>query len=65
LSGLSIAIMRLNAAMVERFLEDGFLAFDTELPLRDIAALRETLLSFHNENLGFEEGAQFDAMGVD
>jgi hypothetical protein len=57
--------MRLNADLIERFREDGFLAFDTGLPQRDIMALRETLTSLHDENIGFEEGASFDAMGVD
>jgi hypothetical protein len=51
--------------MVERFRADGFLAFDTGLPPRDIAVLRETLIGLHDENIGFEEGALFDAMGVD
>ncbi|WP_428537846.1 phytanoyl-CoA dioxygenase family protein [Rhodopila sp.] len=56
---------RLDAAMVDRFRADGFLPFDTGLPASDIAALRSTLMGLHNENVGFEEGALFDAMGVD
>jgi len=57
--------IRLDQTMIERFREDGFLSFDTGLSERDIAALRETLAKLHNENIGFEEGALFDAMGVD
>jgi Phytanoyl-CoA dioxygenase (PhyH) len=58
-------MMRLTASMVERFREDGFLAFDTGLSPGDLAALRATLVGLHRENVGFEEGALFDAMGVD
>ncbi len=57
--------LRLEASMVERFGQDGFLAFDTGLPERDIVALRETLAALHDEKVGFAEGALFDAMGVD
>jgi len=56
-------MMRLDPQMIERFREDGFLAFDTGLPGDTIAALRETLTRLHNEKVGFEEGALFDAMG--
>ena len=56
---------RLDAAMVDRFRADGFLPFDSGLPEGDIAALRRTLLGLHNRKVGFEEGALFDAMGVD
>jgi hypothetical protein len=58
-------MMRLDAGMAERFRADGFLAFDTGIPSSDIAKLRETLIGLHHENVGFEEGALFDAMGVD
>jgi hypothetical protein len=58
-------MMRLDAGMVERFREEGFLAFDPGIASRDIAALRTTLLALHNENVGFDEGALFDAMGID
>ena len=57
--------MRLEPSKVERFREDGFLVFDTGISSRDIAALRETLAELHRANVGFEEGALFDAMGVD
>ena len=56
---------RLDAGMVDRFRQDGFLAFDTGLPSGDVAGLRRILVSLHAENVGFEEGALFDAMGVD
>jgi hypothetical protein len=58
-------MMRFAAKLIERFQEDGFLAFDTGLPGDTVAALRETLTRLHNENVGFKEGALFDAMGVD
>ena len=56
---------RLDAGVVDRFRRDGFLAFDTGLPASEIAALRQTLVGLHSENVGFKEGALFDAMGVD
>ncbi|WP_428489937.1 phytanoyl-CoA dioxygenase family protein [Rhodopila sp.] len=56
---------RLDAAMVDRFRADGFLPFDTGLPAGDVAALRRTLMGLHSKKVGFEEGALFDAMGVD
>ena len=55
----------LDAQMIKRFREDGFLAFDTGLPAGDIAVMRDVLIGLHNGNVGFEEGALFDAMGVD
>jgi hypothetical protein len=58
-------MIRLDAGMVDQFRQDGFLAFDTGLASGDVAALRRTLVGLHNENVGFEEGALFDAMGVD
>lgn len=58
-------MIRLDAGMVDRFRQEGFLAFDTGLAPDDIAALRRTLVGLHNENVGFEEGALFDAMGPD
>ena len=58
-------MMRLDPGMVERFREQGFLAFDTGLPQPEIAALRKTLARLHEENTGFEEGAMYDALGVD
>jgi hypothetical protein len=58
-------MMRLDMEMVNRFRQDGFLAFDTGLPVDTISALRETLIGLHNAKAGFEEGALFDALGVD
>jgi hypothetical protein len=60
-----LAMKRLSAAMIEQYRKDGFLAFDSEILPVDIAALRATLKALHNDNTGFEEGALFDAMGVD
>lgn len=51
--------------MVERFREEGFLAFDTGLPGETIRAIQETLVRLHTGKVGFAEGALFDAMGVD
>ena len=56
---------RLDAQLVQRFREDGFLSFDTGLGARDIAALRHILTTLHNKKVGFEEGALFDALGID
>jgi hypothetical protein len=58
-------MVRLDPTMIERFREDGFLAFDTGLSGDTIAALRQTLARLHQENVGFEEGALYDALGVD
>jgi ectoine hydroxylase-related dioxygenase (phytanoyl-CoA dioxygenase family) len=57
--------MRLDARMIRRFREDGFLMFDTGLSMQDLVALRQTLIRLHAENIGFEEGALFDATGID
>lgn len=58
-------MMCLDSWMIKRFREDGFLPFNTGIPACDIAALRQILVGLHKENVGFEEGALFDAMGVD
>jgi hypothetical protein len=58
-------MMRLDIAAIERFRADGFLAFDSGIPPNEIAALRGILAGLHSDNVGFEEGALFDAMGVD
>jgi hypothetical protein len=58
-------MMRLDADKTQRFREDGFLVFDTGLSSDAVSALRETLARLHNENVGFEEGALYDALGVD
>ena len=57
--------MRLDVRMIEKFREDGFLAFDSGIPLHDIERLRKTLAALHSNNVGFKEGALFDAMGPD
>jgi hypothetical protein len=51
--------------MIESFREDGFLVFDSRTPADDLAALRRTLAQLHSDNVGFKQGALFDAMGVD
>jgi hypothetical protein len=56
---------RLDKTLIDRWRKDGFLAFDSGLPASDIASLRQTLVRLHEENVGYEEGALFDATGVD
>jgi Phytanoyl-CoA dioxygenase (PhyH) len=58
-------MLRLDAQMIERFRDHGFLTFDSGISPRDIVELREILASLHRRKVGFEEGALFDAMGVD
>jgi hypothetical protein len=60
-----IVMMRLDTHRIERFREDGFLAFDSGISAPDIAELRTILANLHRDNVGFEEGALFDALGVD
>jgi Phytanoyl-CoA dioxygenase (PhyH) len=54
-----------DTEQIAQFKRDGFYSFDTELQPRDVEQLRDTLIRLHNENVGFKEGALFDAMGVD
>lgn len=58
-------LTRLDARSVERWRNDGFLAFDTGLTAADITTLRGILAGLHSRNAGFKEGALFDAMGID
>lgn len=57
--------MRLDTQAVASFHRNGFLAFNSGIPARDIAALRGILAGLHARNVGYEEGALFDAMGID
>jgi hypothetical protein len=63
--GVIAAMIRLDTIMLGRFGSDGFLAFNTGLTDGDLASLRRTLARLHRDNVGFKEGALFDAMGVD
>ena len=56
---------RFDTEQIASFEKDGFCSFDTELQPRDVEQLRDILTRLHNENVGFKEGALFDAMGVD
>jgi Phytanoyl-CoA dioxygenase (PhyH) len=47
------------------FRRDGFIAFDSQIPAAEIAAIRSTLMGLHENGTGFKEGALFDAIGVD
>ena len=58
-------VKRLDPGMVERFHQNGFLTFETGLTASDVAAMRRALSDLHNNKVGYEEGALFDAMGVD
>jgi ectoine hydroxylase-related dioxygenase (phytanoyl-CoA dioxygenase family) len=58
-------MMRLDADRIRRFREDGFLVFDTGLSSDAVSDLRKTLARLHHENVGFKEGALYDALGVD
>jgi hypothetical protein len=58
-------VMHLDQEMINRFNADGFLSFDTGLSEAEIASLRRTLMTLHKDNVGFEQGASFDAMGAD
>ncbi|WP_428486249.1 phytanoyl-CoA dioxygenase family protein [Rhodopila sp.] len=57
--------MRLDAEKIRRFENEGFLSFETGLSPRQVDEMRGILTRLHNENIGFNEGALFDAMGVD
>jgi hypothetical protein len=58
-------MMRLDADKIRRFREDGFLVFDTGLSSEAVSDLRKTLARLHHDNVGFKEGALYDALGVD
>ncbi len=58
-------LKRLDAKQVEQFEKDGFLAFDPALAEPDVEKIRSTLMALHRKNIGFREGALFDAMGPD
>ena len=58
-------LMRLDADSVRRYRNGGFLVFNPGLSDADVAALRGRLAELISRNAGFEEGALFDAMGVD
>jgi len=62
---LSLMLTRFDTAQMTKFSNEGFLSFQTGLPARDLQQVRETLLRLHTDNIGFREGALFDAMGVD
>jgi ectoine hydroxylase-related dioxygenase (phytanoyl-CoA dioxygenase family) len=56
---------RLDSGQLERFRAAGFLVFDTGLSEADVATIRGMLSGLHSRNVGFKEGALFDAMGPD
>ena len=50
---------------METFQRDGFLAFDPKIPAAEIESIRQMLMTLHESDTGFAEGALFDAIGVD
>ncbi|MBS0639020.1 MAG: phytanoyl-CoA dioxygenase family protein [Proteobacteria bacterium] len=55
----------LDAGEARQFDRDGFLTFNPNLSVDEIASIRETLVRLHRRNVGFREGALFDAMSAD
>ncbi len=47
------------------FESDGFLAIPDLVPLSEVEMIRRTLMALHDQNVGYKEGAQFDALGSD
>jgi ectoine hydroxylase-related dioxygenase (phytanoyl-CoA dioxygenase family) len=54
---------KLTAETLAEFRRDGFVVIDDLIPATEIARLRSILMKLHENNVGFEEGAQFDAIG--
>jgi ectoine hydroxylase-related dioxygenase (phytanoyl-CoA dioxygenase family) len=55
----------LDPSEIHRFHDQGFLPFSLSIPESDIRAIRDTLVTLHGNNTGFEEGALYDAIGPD
>ncbi|MBN8903722.1 MAG: phytanoyl-CoA dioxygenase family protein [Rhodospirillales bacterium] len=55
----------LDQHALETFQRDGFLAFDPKIPAAEIESIRQMLMTLHESDTGFAEGALFDAIGVD
>jgi hypothetical protein len=55
----------LNEQAVDAFHRDGWIAMDKFVPENDVTHIRTLLLGLFDGNVGFEEGAQFDAAGED
>jgi hypothetical protein len=50
---------------VDRFESEGFLAFDPHVPASEIALIRDVLMTLHDNNTGYKEGALFDAIDAE
>jgi hypothetical protein len=48
-----------------RLKRDGFLAITELVPLSEVEMIRRTLIKLYEQNTGFKEGNQFDALGLD
>jgi ectoine hydroxylase-related dioxygenase (phytanoyl-CoA dioxygenase family) len=55
----------LSGPQIEHFNRDGFLSIREFASKPEVEAIRRTLLSLYDGNIGFNEGAQFDALGAD
>jgi Phytanoyl-CoA dioxygenase (PhyH) len=55
----------LDGDQFQRLEDEGFISIAEMVPLAEVEAIRRTLISLFNRNVGYEEGAQFDALGSD
>jgi hypothetical protein len=55
----------LDAPAIAAFRRDGWIAIEQFVPDQEVAQIHRLLLKLYDDNVGFEEGAQFDAAGQD
>lgn len=55
----------LDPTQIDRYKKDGFLPFFPAVPAAELRMIRSTLADLHARNVGFKEGALFDAISVD
>lgn len=58
-------LTRLDSGQLTQFRTDGFLPFDMRLSPQEIETIRNQLIQLHNRRAGYDEGAAFDAIGLD
>jgi ectoine hydroxylase-related dioxygenase (phytanoyl-CoA dioxygenase family) len=56
---------RLDDSALAAFERDGFITVKQLVPADEVARMRDIILRLHDENVGFEEGAQYDALAPD
>jgi len=56
---------KLDDSVLAAFHRDGFIVVDQLVPADEIAHIRDIILRLHDQNVGFKEGAQFDAVAPD